>query len=690
MAKQKTIDDYKADWEAANAIGDKEGMRAAHEGAEAIRAQYGYSGGSTGDEFINTGSDTNRFIGNTGALKDANTGAMVTTDSMKRDAASSLAKGSTQTANAILSFLTTNYGSDVAAGDYNISKNDRGAEVPEEWLTRGSEGPGSISLPAYDTKNGWNRNEILFTDDLGNRYAFANGEIYNIGQNNNLPSGLSEEELLRRAIETGQVDTSTWGNDKSAPAGGSAPSAKKAGGSSAGIPGNTPGYITGYYDKNGYPINGGNYPSSGWEPYMNDTLAELQKILSAPPEFNYQGSEWDAIRDSLARQYVNQNYSDWVQGDEYAALRDRIAAQGRTAMQDTLGQVSARTGGLASSYASTAAQQAMNNYMANLEPQARQEFAQLMNTILGQWNTAGSMADLDYNRYVDKYGYDRQNWADTAEGLNTMYGLYADRDNQAYNRFRDDQAYETEMMRWQADQDWQQKQFDYDADWRQKNFDYDSEWKTKQWEQSLLEYQDSKDADARKDAQEQINMILMSGGSLSDIPADLITQSGWGTSTLAAAERTAQQAIADAQAKKSGGGSSRRSGSGSGSGGGTDWSDVEAWVDKYGADAAESYIAEHYTDLGYSNKSKALAGWQNHLRELENAEDEREYTISYTNTHDYDAGWMNVDGIRFATSELLDYIEQGLATSTRNSDGTYTIRLTDKGKKRFSAAEREG
>lgn len=525
---RKTIDDYKADWEAANAAGDEEGKRLAHEGAEAIRAENGYSGGASGDEFINIGSATNRYIGDEPSMIDSNTGAIVTTDRMKKDAASSLAKGSTNTANAILNFLTSNYGPGIAAGNYNISQNDRGAEVPQEWLTGRAGEQGSISLPNFGTNNGWNRNEILFSDDKGGRYAFAGGEIYNIGQNNDLPSGLSDEELIRRAIETGQVDPSTWGSGN-----GGAPGA--GGGNPASI-----GYARGSESSgpglSGYPIGNGNYPNSGWEPYRNDVLAQLSNILSNPPEFNYKGSEWDAIREALARQYVGQNYSDWTKGEEYAALRDRYTEGGRQAMQNTLGQVSARTGGLASSYAGSAAQQAFNQYMAGLEPQARQEFASMMNTILGQWNTAGSMADLDYNRYVDKYGYDRQNWRDTAEGLNTMYGHYSDLDNQAYNRFRDDQDYATSMMQWDANQDW----------------------KTKEWEQALLEYQDDKDAAARREAQDQIQMILASGGSLADIPADLISQSGWGTATLAAAERAAQQEIAAAKSKGRSSGGSRK------------------------------------------------------------------------------------------------------------------------------------
>ena len=48
----KTIADYQADYNAAKAAGDKAGMDAAHQGAEAIRAQQGYSGGADGSQKI--------------------------------------------------------------------------------------------------------------------------------------------------------------------------------------------------------------------------------------------------------------------------------------------------------------------------------------------------------------------------------------------------------------------------------------------------------------------------------------------------------------------------------------------------------------------------------------------------------------------------------------------------------------
>ena len=48
----KTIEQYQQDWKDANARGDQAGMDAAHAGAQAIRAQQGYSGGDDGTQHI--------------------------------------------------------------------------------------------------------------------------------------------------------------------------------------------------------------------------------------------------------------------------------------------------------------------------------------------------------------------------------------------------------------------------------------------------------------------------------------------------------------------------------------------------------------------------------------------------------------------------------------------------------------
>jgi len=55
---QKKLNEYTAAWHEANARGDKAAMDAAHKGAEAVRAGYGYSGGSDGTQNIKISTPT--------------------------------------------------------------------------------------------------------------------------------------------------------------------------------------------------------------------------------------------------------------------------------------------------------------------------------------------------------------------------------------------------------------------------------------------------------------------------------------------------------------------------------------------------------------------------------------------------------------------------------------------------------
>ena len=117
-------------------------------------------------------------------------------------------------------------------------------------------------------------------------------------------------------------------------------------------------------DLNGNPIGPGG---------MNGILGQLGAGFggSAP---EYEGSKWDPILDELAQQLMDMNYEDWTRGDQYAALAERYGQQGRMSMQDVLGQIASRTGGLASSYATSAAQQSYNDLMSQLEQAAMEMY----------------------------------------------------------------------------------------------------------------------------------------------------------------------------------------------------------------------------------------------------------------------------------------------------------------------------
>lgn len=150
----------------------------------------------------------------------------------------------------------------------------------------------------------------------------------------------------------------------------------------------------------------------------------------------WNGSEWDSVLNSLADKLLNMNYTDWTQGDQYKALADRYGQQGRMSMQDVLGQISSRTGGLASSWAQTSANQQYNSFMSQLEDAAMEMYGVELNDLYDRANMARQYAQDDYNRYVD----DWNRWADDR---NFAYNAYRDRVED--QRYEDQLAYERQQ-----------------------------------------------------------------------------------------------------------------------------------------------------------------------------------------------------------------------------------------------------
>lgn len=117
------------------------------------------------------------------------------------------------------------------------------------------------------------------------------------------------------------------------------------------------------------------------------------------PSFDY---TYDSEMRALIDQILNSNLADWKKGDQYSALRDQYAANGEMSMADLLGQVSSRTGGLASSYAASVANQEYNDWMSKLEQAAREMYQQDRNDKLNSLGILGDAYDREYGEYGDK------------------------------------------------------------------------------------------------------------------------------------------------------------------------------------------------------------------------------------------------------------------------------------------------
>lgn len=117
-----------------------------------------------------------------------------------------------------------------------------------------------------------------------------------------------------------------------------------------------------------------------------------------------------ANMDKATADYNKMNYGSFVQGDDYKALSQRYQQNGQMAMKDTLGQMAARTGGMASSYANTASQQAYNGYMEKLEDAARSLYDSQRQEKMDALSVATSIYNRDNAAYESGYANDYNKW----------------------------------------------------------------------------------------------------------------------------------------------------------------------------------------------------------------------------------------------------------------------------------------
>lgn len=147
--------------------------------------------------------------------------------------------------------------------------------------------------------------------------------------------------------------------------------------------------------------------------------ALLQQQLANKPGA-YQ-SQWQTqLSDTLNKILNRDKFSYDLNGDAlYQQYKDQYVNQGQQAMMDTMGQAQAMTGGYGNSYAQTAGQQTYQGYLQQLNDKV----PELYQLALDQYNLEG-------------------------QDLYNQYGLYADRENQDYGRYRDTVSdYNTELAR---------------------------------------------------------------------------------------------------------------------------------------------------------------------------------------------------------------------------------------------------
>jgi hypothetical protein len=212
-------------------------------------------------------------------------------------------------------------------------------------------------------------------------------------------------------------------------------------------------------------------------------------------------SRWQSQIDALTGAILGRDPFSYDKNKDplYQQYAESYTRGGQRGMQDTLAQVSARTGGLASSYAQSAAQQTYNNYMAALADKVPE------------------LQQLAYSMYMDDIAMDRAD-LDMLMGLdNTDYGRWSDNRNFNYGAYRDSVA----DAQWQQNFNYQQAQDALAQQNWQSQFDYQmaqdalaqQNWQT-QWDYNVLQ-----DELARQDA---LNKLYAKGSGTQATTLDTI------------------------------------------------------------------------------------------------------------------------------------------------------------------------
>nr|DAH84378.1 MAG TPA: hypothetical protein [Caudoviricetes sp.] len=170
---------------------------------------------------------------------------------------------------------------------------------------------------------------------------------------------------------------------------------------------NSPYTMSGVSDYTRSKLNGleGGYTPSG---SVQAAQAHLEQVKTSKPGA-YQ-SRWDDELTSLYDQIRNRKKFSYDMGTDplYQQYREQYQRLGRLAMQDTMGQAAALTGGYGSTYGEQVGQQAYNAYLQNLndivpqlQQQAYQRYQDEGTDLYNQYSLVKGREDTDYGRYRD-------------------------------------------------------------------------------------------------------------------------------------------------------------------------------------------------------------------------------------------------------------------------------------------------
>ena len=294
-------------------------------------------------------------------------------------------------------------------------------------------------------------------EDYKKDYAAAQekGDKAGMAAANNAANALRQQQ--GQAVQVADVTKEVYGNNYVGST--SAKKTSSSSGSSGTTPGNSAAGVGSFTDQQQAIIDRMNSNSNAWHSASQeekDRLHAENEYLSGLlggnvsfdknsgtwngvaefPAFSYENapeytSQWDQIIKDLAGGILGREdfEYDYTEDPNYQQYRDAYTREGERAMVDTLGEVAARTGGMASSYATSAANQANNYYMSALAdkiPELRQmAYEAYLQGVQGQRDDLSMLLGLesmDYEKYLNSLGQ----WN---TDRNFDYGIWRDQVN---------------------------------------------------------------------------------------------------------------------------------------------------------------------------------------------------------------------------------------------------------------------
>ena len=178
---------------------------------------------------------------------------------------------------------------------------------------------------------------------------------------------------------------------------------------------------------------------------VTSAKSKYDEILSKKPEdFEYS----DTVKQAMDKILNREKFSYDLNGDAlYQQYKDQFINQGKLAMQDTIGQAAAMTGGYGNSYAQSVGQQTYQGYLQQLNDKV----PELYQLALNQYNQEGDDMYKQYSMLADREETDYGRYRDTvADWQNEV--------NRGYAEYRD----ATSDAQWQAGYDEQVRQYEQD------------------------------------------------------------------------------------------------------------------------------------------------------------------------------------------------------------------------------------